>query len=307
MSNASNMNFAQMLSVDALYQVGIQTRTHGVGVVSMDSLNNARISLGLGYIFMKGTPEITFFDTEIGELRDFELSSYGHEAFVAFSVLVVKNWLAIGVTPKYQYSSLRYRGDGGVAYDVYRKLNTFGLDVSGTLHILGWIALSVTGTNLVGSYPPPYTATHPLNLTHLPAQAGSIDPGTLSSVSGYPLTVTHGLAIFPLHNHKLSLNFDGVYDFTTYDSDDYVRKIYGGSAEFVAGPVPIRAGAHWDSRSEDSDDDRVYVAGGLGFARPAKLGSVGFEVGVGFRQQVTGPDLETVLAFQVALLLHPDI
>jgi hypothetical protein len=139
-------------------------------------------------------------------------------------------------------------------------------------------------------------------------QEGTIDHGDLNDVSAYPIGFEHGVSVFPLRTQILSLNFDGMYDFTSYHFERYTRLQYGGSAEFIVGPVPLRFGTLWDGRGRGKDDDRVFVAGGVAFVRPAKIGGVGVDVGFGFRQEVMGPPgKETTIGFNLGLRLHPDL
>lgn len=303
--NPSNMSFSRTFAVEPTYQVNIQERTHGLGMMVMDSLNNARIGLGLGYAFMKGSPRIEYTTTG-GEERDLELSRFGHEVFLGLSVAVVKNWFALGVKPKYQYMSLRYRDDVGVAHNAQRRLNTFGLDVSATVNLAGWAALSVIGTNVTGWHGTPWSSERHINLPGLDVAPDSIDYGYLQPLSGYPLGLAHGLAVFPLHHPNFSLNFDGVYDFTSYRHVKHVRMSYSGSAEYVAGPVPIRLGVRWDGRGKEKTDDRIYISGGIAYVKQPKVGGVGVDVGFGFRQQVSGPLKDTVLGVNIGLRVHPD-
>lgn len=305
--NASNMPFQREFAIEPMYQLEVQSRTHGLGVVVMDSLNNARVSLALGYLFTRGLPRIHFEDAMTGEVRDFELSRFGHEAFLALSVVVVKNWLSLGLTPKYQYLSLRYRDQDGIAQNAHDRLNAFGLDASATSNFAGWAAVSVVATNLVGNHAPSYTDERAVELTNIDAVDGTFTRGELGELSDYPLGVAHGLSVFPLRRPMLSINFDGTYDFSTYKFEDHVRTTYGGSAEFIAGPVPLRFGSYWDSRGKGSDDDRVFVAGGVAYVKNAKVGGAGVDVGVGFRQQVTGPQKDTVIGLNIGLRLHPDL
>ena len=186
-----------------------------------------------------------------------------------------------------------------------------GLDTSATANFAGWAAASVIVNNLVGNHPPPFTDEDDLNVSGTNAQEGTVDTGTLAGLSDFPFSVEHGLAVFPLHHPDFSLNFDGAYDFSTYRFEDHVRMQYSGGAEFVVGPVPLRAGTLWDNRGQGGADDRLYVAGGIGYVKPAKLGGVGVDIGFGFRQQVQGPDLggakETVISINMGLRLRPDL
>lgn len=307
--NPSNMNFQQVFAIEPMYQFAIQSRTHGVGMFVMDSLNNARVSIGLGYLFLRGSPRVRFQD-EMGELKNFELSRFGHEVPLAIGIAVVKRWLSFGLKPKYQYASLRYRNVDGRARNAHDKLNAFGLDLSATANFAGWAALSVVGTNLVGNHSPPFTDDRDVTLENVGArdeEANILDHRALPELSEYPLGLAHGVAVFPLRNPDFSLNFDGTYDFTTFRFEKHTRLTYGGSAEFVAGPVPLRFGTVWDGRGKGPKDDRVFVAGGIAYVKPAKIGGLGVDVGVGFQQGVSGPRKETVLGLNLGIRLHPDL
>lgn len=318
--NPSNMPFVQSFQVEPIYQVGLQGRRHGLGFVVMDSLNNARISVGLGYVVMRGSPSVTFTsddpvrvptDGEASQVRDLELVHVAHETFGAIAISVAKGWLSVGLKPKYQFSSLRYRDAMGVAHDAHERLSTFGLDTSITLNLKGWAAISAMANNVVGHHPPAFTDERELALAEAGAAEGSVDSGTVSPVSDFPLTFEHGLSVFPLHTPDFSLNFDGVYDFSTYAHRKHTRLVYAGSVEFVLGPVPLRVGTQWDGRGPSGDDDRFYVAGGLGYVRPPKDGGVGVDIGVGVRQQVNGPglggQLETVIGANLGLRIRPNL
>lgn len=305
--NPSNMSFAQTFAIEPMYQLNIQSKTSGVGIVIMDSLNNGRIALGLGYLFMRGKPTIHFVDTA-GDKKDFSLSRFGHEAMLTISVAIVKRWLAVAVKPKYQYVSLRYQDDDGSAHNAADKLNAFGLDVSLTANLGGWAAIALTGTNLTGNNAAPYTDERDVRIENVEeAEGAQIDHGSLSELSDYPLGFAWGASVFPLHHLDFSINADGFHDFTTFRFEKATRLVYGGSAEYVVGPVPIRAGAVWDSRGKGKDDDRVYVSGGVAYIRPPPVGSVGVDVGFGFSQQVMGPHKETILGFNLGLRIHPDL
>ncbi len=318
LANPAAMSFSQQFSIEPLYQIEVRSLRNGVGAVVMDSLNNARVSLALGYLFMRGAPKISFLDSS-GEEKSLTLSHFGHEAFAAVSVAVVKQWLSVAIKPKYQYVSLRYRDPDGVARNAHDKLNFFGLDMAVGVNFAGWAALHVVANNLVGSHAPAYTcdptkkgctaSQRELSLEGIDADPATIDHGTVSRVSDYPLLLGHGFAVFPLHNPNFSINVDGTYDFTSYrENNKKIRMTFGGSAEFIAGPVPIRAGSYWDSMGPGKADDRVYVTGGLGYIKPAKLGGVGVDVGLGLRQQVAGfGPKETFLGIHVGIRIHPDL
>ncbi|MBC8071151.1 MAG: hypothetical protein IAG13_22690 [Deltaproteobacteria bacterium] len=300
------MAFAPMFTIEPMYQLRISNLTSGVGIVVMDSLNNARVQLGIGYLFMRGKPTISF-DDGIGD-RKLQLEQFGHEALGALNVTVVKQWLAVAVKPKYQYTSLRYRDDNGIARDAHRKLNAFGLDMGITANLAGWAAIAVTGTNLTGNIGPAYTDERAPVLTNVGYTPGTpVNYRSLSGLSDYPLGVGYGVSVFPLHKLGFNLNFDGFHDFSTYRFEKHDRMLLGGSAEFVAGPVPIRFATTFDNRGRGQQDDRVFVSGGIGYVKPAAVGGVGVDVGFGFSQQVTGPQKDTVIGFNLGLRINPDL
>jgi hypothetical protein len=307
LANPSNMSFSGTFAIEPLYQLQIKSRTSGVGIIVMDSLNNARVSLGLGYLFMRGRPELTYTDPATSEDRDFELSRFGHEALAAISVSIVKQWLAVGVKPKYQYTSLRYRDNEGAARNAGDKLSAFGLDASLTANLAGFAALAVVGTNLTGNSDPAFTDDRDVRLEETDVDLTTIRYKSLSELSEYPLGVAWGASVFPLRNQNFSINADGYYDFSSFRFEKATRQVYGGSAEFVAGPVPLRFGTTWDSRGKGKADDRVFVAGGVAYVRPAPVGGVGVDVGFGFSQQVKGPMRDTVIGFNLGLRIHPDL
>jgi len=307
LANPAMMSFSPVFTVEAMYQLNIQQRTNGLGFVVMDSLNNPRVGLGLGYLFMRGSPEIGYTDSETSEEIKLELSRFGHEAFGALSIVAIPNWVSIGLKPKYQYTSLRYRDTEGLARNAHKKLNAFGLDTALSINIAGFAAISVLGLNVVGNHAPAFTDERNVSLEGLPVTEGSIDHRRLAELSDYPLTVAHGLSVFPLRSPTFSINFDGTYDFTSFSFEDHTRLTYGGSAEFIAGPVPLRFGTVWDNRGKGSDDDRIYIAGGIAYAKDARPGGMGVDIGFGFQQQVDGPMPETILGFNLGLRLHPDL
>ena len=307
--NPAAVSLSQQFAIEPMYQLKIQNQTSGIGIVVMDSLNNSRVGLGLGYLFMRGVPEVTF-QTSGGVERDLKLVHFGHEAFATVSVAVVKQWLAVALKPKYQYTSLRFRDDEGVAHNANSKLNAFGLDVALAVNLADWARIGVVAYNLTGNHRPAYTEERTLDLAPLDVADGTLDHRFVSRVSDYPLMVSHGLAVFPLRDPKFSINFDGSYDFTSYrlgQSEKRTRLLMGGSAEFVLGPVPLRLGTMWDSRGGGSDDDVVLLSGGVGYIKPAPVGGLGIDVSVGFSQHLTGPRKETVLGLNVGFRLHPDL
>ncbi len=310
--NPAGLMYSQQFAIEGMYQLNAQTRTHGLGVWIHDSLNTPRIALALGYNFMRGTPKLLYTD-DIGERQELELVHFGHEVSGVLGVAMIKNWVYFGVKPSWQYTSLRYLDDEGVARNYRPKNNAFGLDVALAINILDWAKLAVVGYNLVMPSKPAYTEDDPGEL-----EGVAVDPtdpvlnvGNLRRLADYPRSLGHGLAIFPLRNPNFSLNIDATYDFTSYwNQDKWTRITVNAGGEFVAGPVPIRVGGYWDRRGRGAADDRGYVTGGLGFVMVPKVGGVGVDIGAGFAQQVTGSpraQLDTVFAVNIGIRLHPDL
>lgn len=311
--NPAGISYAQQFELEPLYQFNLQTRTHGLGVFISDSLNSPRIALALGYVLTRGTPKIRYDDV-LGERQSLELVHFGHEVSGILSVTAVKNWLYIAVKPKWQYMSLRYLDETGLAVDYKPKLNAFGLDAAVAINFLDWARFAVVGYNLVGPMTPARgddttTAELPGITT---AEPPNFNTGNIRRVSDYPRSLGHGLAIYPLRSPKFNINIDATYDFTSYQDSDpkWTRITVNAGGEFIAGPVPIRVGGWWDSRGRGSMDDRGYVSAGLGYVQPAKLGGVGVDFGVGFAQQVTGAklrELDTIVSLNIGLRFRPNL
>lgn len=315
--NPAGLGYSQQFEVEPIYQFNLQTRTHGLGIFVADSLNSPRIALALGYVFLRGTPRIRYDDIT-GERESLELVHFGHQVSGTLTVIAVKNWLYLGFTPKWQYISMRYLDPEGVALDYRPKHNAFGLDVALALNILDWAKVAVVGYNLFGPNAPartddPVTEVEGFEAGVDVAAEPNYNDENIRRVADYQRSLGHGLAIFPLRRPEFSLNVDATYDFTSYwtDEDKFTRVTVNGGAEFVAGPVPIRVGGWWDSRGRGGGDDRGYVSAGLGFIKPAALGGVGVDVGVGFAQQVAGAaspsQLDTILSVNIGLRLRPDL
>lgn len=310
--NPAGLSYTQQFEIEPLYQLDYQTGTHGIGIFVSDSLNSSRFALALGYVFMRGTPRIRY-DDAMGERDALTLVHFGHEVSGVLSVAAVKNWLFIGIKPKWQYTSLRYLDDEGQARNYTPKNNKFGLDAAIAVNFVDYVKLAVVGYNLAGPTVPARTDTPP---TEIPGLAVDEEPRfndtELRRVADYARSVGHGLAVFPLRTPNFSLNVDATYDFTTYFREDqkWTRITVNAGGEYVVGPVPIRLGGWWDSRGKGRGDDRGYVSAGLGYIRPAELGGVGVDIGVGFAQQVTGSvgrDLDTVLSINIGLRLRPNL
>ena len=312
--NPAGLGYAQQFEIEPVYQFNLQTRTHGLGIFVSDSLNSPRLALALGYVFTNGTPKIRYDDVT-GVREAVEFVNFGHEVAGTLTVTAVRNWIYIGVTPRWQYLSMRYLDDEGNALDYTPKLNAFGLDAAIAVNILNFAKIAVVGYNLFGPKKPARTDQPITEIEGVEtAPEPNFNASNVSRVSDYPRSLGHGLAVFPLGRPNFSLNVDATYDFTSYyddgDDDRYTRITVNGGGEFIAGPIPIRLGGWWDSRGRGGGDDRGYVSGGLGFIKPAALGGAGVDVGVGFAQQVTGSpkrQLDTILSINIGIRLRPDL
>ena len=306
--NPAGLSFTQQFSIEPVYQLDVSSNTHGIGLSISDSLNNPHVGLALSYVFMKGAPKIAYEHTS-GQMQDLKLSHYGHEASLVLSIAAIKNWLYLGIRPKYQYSSLRYYDDDKKGQQVAPRLNAFGLDASVALDILGFVRLTAVGYNLTGKLHPWWTEEQPVRLENVGMQPdGIIDHKSLSRLSDYPLALSHGISIFPLRKPEFNLNFDGLYDFSSYKQDKFVRNRFGGSAEFIVGRFPLRAGGAWDGRGRGKTDDRSYLSGGTGYIHPAQIGGLGVDIGVGVSQQIHGPKpWETVIGINIGMRMHPNL
>lgn len=308
-ANPAGMSLTRTLAIESDYQAAVERNTHGFGTTAVDSINSPRVGLGLGYSFMRGYPTIGFEEVGGDGPRDLTLTHGAQEVGLALSILVVKRWLAIGVKPKYQNLSLRAGARGGEGVDARRDVvptqHAFGLDVGATLSILGWVNVAVVGYNLSGPTPPSYTDETSPNLEPYEVVEGSFDPRRLPRISDYARSLGHGVAVFPLRSLRLSLNFDGTYDFTSYADLNHVRKTFAGGGEYVLGKFAMRLGGGWDGRGPGNEDDRGYIAGGFGVIKTADPGKVGVLATLGVRRDLTGPYPETVLGANLSLLFNP--
>jgi hypothetical protein len=310
--NPAGMTSSQQFAIEGLWQLRVQGLRNGLGAAVMDSLNNPRIALGFGYLFMVGYPRVEFFDIQRGDIRNLRLQTFGHEVFGALSVIIVKNWLHVALKPKYQRATLKFLDDNDAARNAAPVLNAFGLDTALNIDILGFVRIAGVAENVTGANRRAFGRNDPARIADdIELDPATFNVGSVPLVADYPLIVAHAVSVFPLGNPNLSLNSDGVYDFTSYRSDDHVRLVYGGSGEFIAGPVPIRVGGHWDGRGPGGDDDAAYVGAGLGYMKNPRVGGVGVDIGVGVQQQVAGPrafgELETTVSLHLGIRIHPDL
>lgn len=305
-TNPSAMGSTPLLIIDANYQAVVERNTHGISVAAVDSLNSPRVALGVGYVSQFGYPTIRFVDPGVSDdPRDLTLRDHGHEAGLALSVNIIKGWFALGIKPKYQGTTLRFLDPLGERRDASDVVHAFGLDLAATLSILEKVNLSVVGYNLAGPIRPTYDGARELSLAPYTVTPGSIEHRYLPRIAAYPRALAHGVAVTPLKSGGLTLGADGFYDFTSYRDQEWVRMRYSGSVEYFVGKVALRAGGGWDSRGRGKDDDRGYVAGGLGFVLQAEPGGFGTDVGFGFRRDVSGPFQETFLGLNVGLIINP--
>ncbi len=300
--NPANMGMTRQFQIEPAYQVNIESNTHGAGLLAMDSLLNDRVALGLGYIATLGGPKISYEDVN-GDRQSLVIGHSGHEIGLPIAINVVRGWLAFGVRPKFQYSALRFKDADGTKQDARTEKTSFGLDLALSVSARQYVTISVVAHNITGVAPP---ATE-LNLAPLVFNPMTLDRARVSPVSDYPRTVEHGLAVFPTRSPNFSINFDGLYDFTSYWHDEkFTRMVFAAGAEYaVKDMVPLRIGGSWDSRGRGSADNRGYIALGVGYMRAPPKGSVGFDLGIGFQRQITGPSPDTLLALSLGLLFNP--
>lgn len=300
--NPANLGFTRQFEIAPVYQARFENNTHGIGILAMDSLNNERIALGLGYLATYGAPKISYVDPMDGE-HTLTLAHLGHEVSLPIAVNAVLGWVALGVRPKFQFTALRFRDPDGVKQEARAEQTAFGLDVSATFSFRRWVNVSVIGYNLAGPSP---LATN-LNLAPIVYQPDTLNRARISPVADYARSLSHAIAVFPTRDPGFSFNFDGTYDFTSYWHDkNFTRMVFAGGAEYtVRGAVPIRLGGYWDGRGRGKEDNRGYIAAGLGYYRAPAKGSVGYDLGLGFSRQITGPAPDTRLAVTLALMFNP--
>lgn len=302
--NPAAMSVSRTLAAESNYQVAIERNTHAFGAAAVDSLNNPRLALGLGYSSMIGLPRVGFEEAGDDGPRELRLYHRAHEVGLGIGVLAIRRWLTIGVKFKYQNSSLRFFDSDRIRRDAQTTHHAFGLDVGATLSIFGWVNLALVGTNLSG-LKAPVTDAGDLDLEPFELIPDSFDAKRLPRISDYPRGFGHGIAVFPLHSDALSLNFDGVYDLTSYASDSFVRKTYSGGGEYMLGKLALRLGGGWDSRGPLGDDDRGFVSAGLGVVKGAEPGKIGFVATLAFRRDLSGVLPETYLGANIGLRFNP--
>lgn len=306
--NPAGLVLRSEFSTSGQYRLDTKSRTHGLGVMVHDSLNNPRVALALTYAFMKGSPRVTYTDP-LGVQKPLALSHFGHEAALHAGAMVLPGWLSVGASIGYQYASLRYKDEQNQGQQMLEALNMVGVDVGATLTLGRWARVSAVGYNLVGSHPGNYSKNQSMNLAGVNQRPESkVLANELSPLSDHPLSFAHGVAIYPLGRPTLSINSDALYDFSSFKhpSGKYVRKVFGGGVEYVAGPVPIRAGARWDSMGKDKGDDQVWVSGGLAYTRAAQAGQPGFDLAFGLSQQVAGEGKKsTRIGLTLSFRMHP--
>lgn len=306
--NPAGMVLRSEFSTAVQYRLDTKSRTHGLAAMVHDSLNNPRVALALTYAFMKGSPKLGY--TEPGNTaKTLTLSHFGHEAALHAGVIVLPGWLSLGASIAYQYASLRYKDEQNQGQQMLEALNMVGVDVGTTLTLGRWARVSAVGYNLVGSHPGNFSQTQPFNLTGVNQFPGSeVLAQGLSVLSDHPLSFAHAVTVYPLGRPVLSISTDGYYDFSSYKhlADKPVRKVFGGGVEYLAGPIPIRAGARWDSMGKGKSDDEAWVSGGLAYTKPAAAGQPGFDLAFGFSQQVAGPAKKsTRIGITLSFRMHP--
>lgn len=309
-TNPSGLGLTQQFALVPGYQINVTDLTHGISAYVLDSLNNPRFGIALAYEFLKGTPMVGYTDAG-GEDQDFVLSYFGHEVSGSITIGAVPGSWWFAVTPKFQYSSLRYLDDDGDAIDIAPSLRSFGMDLSTTISLRRVVNLALVAKNLVGNNPPAFTDDNPLVIENVDGLSGNLDTNRVRRLADYPLTLAHSLSIHPTASPTFSLTFDGLWDFSSYRDQDKVRGVLSGGGEYILkNTIPLRAGFKWDGRGRGSDDDRSYASAGLGFIRSPQVGGSGVDFGISFSQQVNqNPDTprDTVVGMHIGVRIHPDL
>lgn len=322
-TNPSALSVRPEFGMDVAYQVRAQHRTHGFGAIIGDSLNNPRFGIAMAYELIKAKPRLNYHLSHEEPTSDASVGSgeypIDYEAHVAAGILsftVVPAWLHLGASLEYRRTELTFVDGGGDSKIIGERENRFGLDLAVTLEVLRLVRASFVAYNLVG-HDRPFDTDSKAIKSQLIFPDSALNPlvtsAELSPLANNPLKLAHGIALFPTRKDNFNLNFDGSYDFSSYrdeslGDDQHVRIGMAGSAEYVAGPVPIRLGAGWDGRGPSKADDITYISAGVGFERPTADRRAGVKAAIGFSQQVAGPKgskLATTLSASLAITLDP--
>jgi hypothetical protein len=265
--NPAGLPLTKAYSVQALFDYRPQDNTTAVGVAITDSVTNkAGVAAGLYYTFLNATPKFTLDET----LGSVTYTRRGHEAGLALSYPLAERFI-LGVTNKYIYlNSTAETGNIPGA-----RARGYTMDVGLVLRISDAINFAAVGQNVV------------------PMKSWETPP-----------TLGVGLALAAMS--ALVIDVDLVVRWLDYRDDQKMRTVVNvkaGGEYFVGNKFPVRLGYSWDlpfrSLAVRTDvKGESFFHAGLGFM------SSQFGIEAGVRQQLSGSDKETLLAFALKLFVQ---
>jgi hypothetical protein len=265
--NPAGLPLTKAYSVQALFDFRPQDNTTAVGVAITDSVTNrAGVAAGLYYTFLNAEPKFAL-DSSVGSLG---YTRRGHEAGLALAYPLADRFI-LGVTNKYVY--LNSTNEAGNLPGA--RSHGYTLDVGAVLRLSDAINFAVVGQNVV-----------PMKTWETPPTLGL------------------GLALAALQ--ALVLDVDLVVRWLDYRDDQKMRTLVNfkaGGEYFVGNKFPLRLGYSWDLpfrslavRTEVKGESFFHA--GLGFV------STQFGIEAGVRQQLSGSEKETLLAFALKLFVQ---
>jgi hypothetical protein len=262
--NPAALSLLRAYVVEAAYELRAQDTTSIVGASITDSATS-RVGVAAGLYY-------TFLNGE-PKLGTVEYTRRGHEVGLAMSYPLADR-LLLGVTNKYFYQDTT-AGDSPLPG---ARNHGYTVDVGLLLRATDSICLTAVGQNLV-------------------------DEKSWEA----PPTLAFGLAFGAAS--VFMLDFDGVIRWLEYPgrATQPVGSYHVGAEYFFGGAFPLRLGYSYDltyrtlmamtdpAVSESGDS---FFHGGVGYLTPA------FGLEFGARQQLSGPDRETLLSFALKLFVQ---
>ncbi|MBI5479667.1 MAG: hypothetical protein HY906_12460 [Deltaproteobacteria bacterium] len=265
--NPAGMPLTKAYSVQALFDFRPQDSTTAIGVAITDSVTNrAGVAAGLYYTFLNAEPKFTL-DSTLGSIG---YTRRGHEAGLALAYPLAERFI-LGVTNKYVY--LNTTDETGNIPGA--RSRGYTLDVGLVLRLSDAINFAAVGQNVV-----------PMKTWETPPTLGV------------------GLALAALQ--ALVIDVDLVVRWLDYRDDQKLRtvvNIKAGGEYFVGNKFPVRLGYSWDvpfrSLAVRTDvKGESFFHAGLGFM------STQFGIEAAVRQQLSGSEKETLLAFALKLFVQ---
>jgi hypothetical protein len=268
--NPAGLPVVKAYVVEGLYENRPQDNTNFVGVSIADSVTSkAGLAAALYYTFMNGEPHI----------NGTTFTRRGHNAGLTLAYPFADR-LLLGLNNKYYYADT-WVGPQGLAG---ARSNGYTLDVGALLRVTDSVNLTVVGQNLID-------------------RSSWETPVTLAAGVGVGLS------------QVVVLDFDAVFRWLQFPARDeepgrktIMRAGYHAGGEyFLAQAYPLRLGYSYDIPYHTianmayygaTGQGHSYVHGGLGYVTP----QFGLELSV--RQQVSGPERETLIAFALKLFVQ---